>query len=337
MSLRRHADGGSLRRPVDVREALKGQLAGQDAAPRPVWNNAVRFPDAGVEDHYLVLDSFERDAAGSSLETGTFRFGLGRQTHNQTIGCPDLQNVFQLQVFPFDIPVLEENPYTLNDPQTDLGLPPLAANPGPPAAGSLSGGLTQLPYGRITMYFTGLSGQSISDANGRRHHFEFDAALLPPKNDRIRLTPVMDCLTFTTPVSEIDSFTVQFYNPFQPVAFPADRLAVTLTSVTSPPSLDLAPNGQAHNLVVGDRIHVSGAATADEVINRYLNRPGGLLVGDGTTATHVRLNPDVDATALGAAPFASSTQVVVEVPKNRIRILLRVRGRAEGVTNLLSP
>ena len=334
------------REPVDIKELLKKEaFAGRAAGCDDHFEKNRPCPSEiyGISDQYLVLDSAEKTRA-SRPDHGqlAFNFMVQGVTRDQDIGVRDvLDTIIEIQVVPFCIPLLPEEAYVVNNPVVNPALPRLVPNPGPPAAGSLSGPLTQLPYcNRITMLLKEIGLQSITDADGKRHHFEFTASLAGPNSDRLLLTPVagQDTYVFTDPIKDIHGLTVCFFNPFEPVNLPADMLySVTPTAVTAPPFLDLQLlTGQSHNLVPGDRIYVSGMSSADQAINSYVNRRGGLLVGAGTTATEIRLNPDVDATALGVPPFASGPVDVV-IAKNRIRIPLRLRRVVDRLTNYIAP
>jgi hypothetical protein len=334
------------REPIDIKELLKREAFASRAAScddhfekhRPCPSKIY-----GISDQYIILDSAEKTEA-SRPDRGelAFNFMVQGVTRNQDIGVRDqLDTVIEIQVMPFCIPLLPEEEYILNNPITNPALPRLVANPGPPPAGSLAGSLTQLPYcSRVTMLLKEIGLQSITDASEKRHHFEFEATLAGPNQDRILLTPIAghDTYVFTDPIKDIHGLTVCFFNPFERVNLPADVLyGVTATSVTTPPFLDLQLlAGQTHNVVPGDRIFVRGMATANAPINNYVNRREGLVVGPGVTPTEIPLNPDVDTTPLGAPPFASS-RIELIIAKNRIRIPLRLRRVVDRLTNYIAP
>lgn len=131
------------------------------------------------------------------------------------------------------------------------------------------------------------------------------------------------------------------------------------------------------NLAVDDRIFVEGFASGNGLLDRHVNRPEGHLVGaaaadsgtglfdiagpaGGSTTTPVpgaktatavfRLNPDPQVTGLtvvdaAGAPVVvangdairSSSEIVVRIAKNRVRIPLRMRRIVDRLTNYVSP
>jgi hypothetical protein len=307
---------------LDVKEILKQQVKSPTDNYRP---NPTKL--YGISDQYIILDSVEKNAA-SHPEYGelSFNFMIQGVTRNQNIGVRDqLDTIIEMQIMPFFIPLLQDVEYSLNVNNLTL-----TANPSAPT----NGALTQLPFGgRVTLVFSEIGLQSISDASEKRHHFEFDSALAPTK-DRLILTPINDKYIFTDPIKDIHGLTACFYNPYERISFPPDILYnVIPTSKSNPPQLDFEV--KYHNLLPGDRIFITGLSTSDSAINSYINRRDGHIVGNGTTSTIVRLNPDVDTTSLGF-PFTSGPVIII-IPKNRIRIPLRLRRIIDRLTNYIAP
>lgn len=204
--------------------------------------------------------------------------------------------------------------------------------------------------------------QSYSDANNRRHHFEFAAApagpaTAPGTGDRMHLTPLEDCgnYLFTEPIKDVHGLTVCFYNPDHILRFPPDCMYGVLASASDPDTFltftYLDPSGLL-NLAVGDRIFIKGfAVTGYPVLNTYITRPEGHLVGladfssvlttSGRTVIF-RLNPDVDMGGLtpaflAGAPVPSTQRIDICIAKNRLRIPLRFRRIVDRLTNYITP
>jgi hypothetical protein len=327
----------------DVREALKRQaFASRVPGCDDHFEKSRPCPQEvyGVSDQYVVLDSAEKvETSRPELGELEFNFMVQGVTRGQAIGVHDVvDTVIEIQVMPFCIPLPPDKDYLTNSTHGDDGLPRLVANPAPPGSGTLP--LSQTPYcDRVTLFFPELGRQSISDAGGRRHHFEFSAAVAPT-GDRLELTPLAghDTYVFTDPIQDVHGLTAQFYNPFEPLSLPADVLyGVTPDNSINVNFLDFALGAnQSHNLAPGDTFHVQGLSTSNNIINRYANRDAGLIAGAGTTADNITTNPLIDVNPLGGN-LSSSGRVNVLIDKNRIRIPLRLRRVVGRLTNYIAP
>ncbi len=320
----------------------------------------------GVSDQYMVLDSFEK-LQESPVEVGEFQFNFMVQgvTRNQNIGVKEtLNTVIGIQCYEFCIPVL---PIDNFDPATAVTLAPnlavlgLAANgalPVPPALNPISDARSQIPFcKRVTMYFKEIGLQSYSDTNNRRHHFEFRAEMADiAVRDRVRLSPIdftSSYFLFTEPIQAIHGLTVAFYNPGEVLRFPPDILYMSSAASDAGQLLEFSYHDPTNliNLAPGDRIYVKGFATGNPVLDRWVTRPEGQLVGaggfllvppagpsDGTTVTF-RLNPDVSVAAFypPGVPIPSTEQIDIYIAKNRLRIPLRFRKVVPKLTNYVSP
>lgn len=380
------APAGNYRpgRTLDVHEILKREAFASSAAScddhfeksRPCPSTVY-----GVSDQYLVLDSWEK-VESSRINEGQFVFNFMVQgvTRDQNIGVKDkLDTIIGIQVCDFCIPLLPLDDF---DPERITSLSPglselgLTVNGPPPVTGdAVSNPQSQTPFcERVTMYLKEIGLQSISDAENRRHHFEFDASVVgsapaPADGDRILLTPLRRCdyYLFTDPIQDIHGLTVCFYNPTNTLAFPPDCLYDTIASADAGQSLQFTYNDPTNliNLAVGDRIYIRGFQAYDaasdtdySILNAYIGRPEGHQVGvDGfsispvppayptpTSGTTVafRLNPDVSTAGL-SPPIAANTQITsrtritVCIAKNRTRIPLRLRRVVDRLTNYIAP
>lgn len=313
---------------------MRAAEARRAAAPPRREGAGGDYPGYGFATVDLTLDSAARNEAVSDPARGLYSFVLtSGSSATQAVGLASpLRDVVRLELAAFAMPLPPAQAYPVSAAATEA-LPLLTPNPGTPGSATL-GALSQLPLGRISLEIAELAAQASRDLDGRRPAFEFTCAV---QGDRLQLTPLRSSFVLNHPLASLENLTLRFGNPTGTVSFPPDLLsALQATSATAPPNLDLQlPAGhQAHNLVADDRVSISRANTGNAVIDRYLMREEGLLVGAGTTATYIRLNPDVDTTVLGIPPFGGATMRAV-VQKNRFRIPLRVTCLTKQPTNWL--
>lgn len=373
---RRENFNGSPRRAaerIDVHELLKQEaFSASESSCDDHFEKNRPCPSAvyGVSDQYMVLDSFEK-VETSTPEKGEFKFNFMVQgvTRDQNIGVKDkLDTIIGIQVCSFCIPLL---PFDDFDPATIIALNPalsalgLTANGPLPATGdAATNAQSQTPFcSRVTMYLKEIGLQSYSDADNRRHHFEFQAepegapTTTSPSGDRLRLTPLEKCeyFLFTDPIQDVHGLTVCFYNPGNTLRFPPDCLyGVRVVSASPGQELIFIYNDPTNllNLEVGDRIYIRGFSTKHPLLDTYVGRPEGHLVGQGgfnrtppsPNGITVRflLNPSISTAGLSppippGTTIASSTQVVVCIAKNRVRIPLRFRRVVGRLTNYIAP
>ena len=362
--VRRPAGRPRPSRDLDVHEMLKLEAFGPD---RPgcddVYNvgrpcQTVVGGTVGISDQYIVLDSFEK-VAGSKVHQGELQFNMMVQgvTKDQTIGVRDcLDNVISVRVGAFTIPTLS---YDVFVPATVLAIEPylsvltLVANGALPAAGdAVTNAQAQTPYGRVTLYLKEFGMQSYSDHNNRRHHFEFDASLVG-LGDRMMLTPLRygEPFVFTEPIQAVDALTACFYTPGTQLRLPPDCLYNVQASSNGAQLLTFTYTDPTNllNLAVSDRVTIEGFVTGNTILDAYIARPAGHMVGAGgfslgavsragQTVTF-RLNPDVTVSAYYGASVAvpSTSSVVVKVAINRIRIAMQLRRVVDHQTNFIAP
>ena len=362
-----------MSRRVDVHELLKQEAFATNAKSclthfeknRPCPSDVY-----GVSDQYMVLDSFEK-VRESRPDRGVFVFNFMVQgvTRDQNIGVKErLDTVIGIHVCDFTVPRLPFDEFDpaatqLADPSLPAGF--LSANGGLPTVGdAVTNPQSQLPFnGRVILYLKEIGLQSYSDADDRRHHFEFEAEMAGPSavgvlGDRFLLKTVSDCkhYIFTDPIKDIHGLTLCFYNPSRELRFPPDVLYNVAVAADAAGLLTFAYTDPTNliNLEVGDRVFVKGFSSTSPTLNKYVNRDQGHLVGANGyvvtppataaagTAVGWRLNPDVDVTTLAPpfpanAPIASTTTVDVRIAKNRLRIPMRFRRVVDRVTNYIAP
>jgi hypothetical protein len=193
---------------------------------------------------------------------------------------------------------------------------------GAPSTDTLTSPLTQIPFcNRITVQMFEMGLQSYSDRNGARHHFEMEALPRFVQTDSglvdegtLELRPLHDWDTyvFTDPIKSVDGLTMIFRNPDFPVSFPPSCLFGVQAQVAATGQF-LQFNAPNHGLMPGDRIFINNFTSGNLVIDNYVNRKQGQIVGvGGLTADSFRLNPDVGTAPLGlalGAPIVPSTRV----------------------------
>ena len=350
------APAGNYRpgRTLDVHEILKHEAFASSAAScddhfeknRPCPSTVY-----GVSDQYMILDSFEK-VETSRTQLGEFQFNFMVQgvTRDQNIGVKDrLDTIIGVQVCDFCIPLLPLDDF---DPARLVALKPglsvlgLAANAPPVTGTDVNTPQSQIPFcSRVTMFLKEIGLQSYSDADNRRHHFEFDATQVGPGQlgpalvlgDRILLTPLDNCeyFLFTDPIQDVHGLTVCFYNPGNTLRFPPDCLYGVEVRTDPGQLLQFIYNDTLNllNLREGDRIYIRDFVAFDPVsgddyqtLNSYVTRPEGHQVGlsgyglfgppplppppatlppTGTTAVF-RLNPDISTAGL-SPPIAANT------------------------------
>lgn len=340
-------------RSLDIHELLKREVFNSPGDPSDSHFEKNKPSPSGVfgaVDQYMTFDSFEKNQ-DSNTARGEFKFDFMVQgvTGGGRIGVRDkVDTVIEMQVQRFTIPLVDPVPYVTvaGAAATAAGLPVLTANAGAPAdTDSLGSPLSQLPMRFVTMQLEQVGLQSISDNNGARHHFQFNAAYeykQAPDNvttpQRIVLTPEQNWENFTmgTTLQDIFGLTFVLRNPDIPISFPPDCLYGTTASVDAAAQL-LTFNYPNHGLEADDRIFIRGFNSASGTINNYVGRLQGQIVGvGGLTADAFRLNPDVSTSLLGLALGAmipTPTQITICVAKRRLWIPMRFRQVVPRLTN----
>jgi hypothetical protein len=246
----------ALNRP-NVHEMLKQQVSVIDCPKTPM--------KTGISDQYITLDSFVK-LEDSNTDRGEFKWNFVVQgsTTDDAMGVNStIDNVIQIQIGAFSMPMLPEVPYVLNPaPAAPTGtdqlvlvhnnvngaapfspilvpnVPPFGQYPGqiliPPnifATGWMNNPYSQTPFfDRLSIQFKEASSQSISARHGARHHFEFVmSAGESGANPNMMLAKPLsqnnwDTYTFTEPIRDFHGLTLVFRNPDNPIRFLPDCL-----------------------------------------------------------------------------------------------------------------
>lgn len=159
-------------------------------------------PDAGIIDTYIYCDSVFKDP-GSDLQNGRLVFDVAALNNNQPI-----DNVIEMEISAFYIPVVDNFPLDLPIPQTFF-------------------------YRRNTLLIQELSTQAYFGPNQNRFHWEVDVT---PQGIANQVTPVKPKFIFGRPVRDITKITLVLKTPLTPLTLPTDvypAVAVAGTGTTA--------------------------------------------------------------------------------------------------------
>jgi len=330
------ARAGSRRENLDIHEMMKAEaLAGPEENCNPHFEKNRPGPEDiyGISDQYIVLDSFQK--LDSTTETGVLQWNFMVQgvTGDQVMGVRDrIENVIQVQMGMFSMPMLPEVPYTtaaapvtIPSGRNQLILTRNNASPGGAAprldplqypSWALTGAnttvapwvhnpYTQTPYyGHFTIEMREAGNQAYSDRNNVRHHFDYVLSSKGPGHNpnMLQAKPLCgdswDTFTFTDPLKDIHGLTLVFRGPDSPIQLPPDTLTgVTFDAVGAAPNNYLAVTAIGHGLAMGDRIFIERFSSGNAVLDAYMNRAGGHVVAGNPAAPAL-----APGTLLSAAP-----------------------------------
>jgi hypothetical protein len=283
--------------------------------------------------NYIIADSIERDQSASNLNEGRYVFNLGLKgiMRNGWVGWESKnENLTYIRVHQFQIQVLPDAISAITPPVTATSTTPhLIANPG------ASNAISQIPSNIMTMEIQEIACQGIYQPPNNRYHFQFTVTPNATQNPTYNtLVPINDKYILGDLVNNMTTLTLIFRNPFFPVRFNNDLITDAIPfayNLGGTPVLGFSTN-QSNLLDVGDMIYVFNFDCGNTVINNYVTRQEGLLVGAApipSSTSSFSLNPAVDITALGIAPpnpLVMIGQCRVVIVKNRMRIPLMFGG-----------
>lgn len=249
-------------------------------------------------EHYIMLDSYVK-IKNSSTEFGEFKwnFNTQGQTLDESIGVSEnIDNVIQIQMATFYIPLLEDSTY-MDTRVESYGTVKLYQNntslPGQPPTLIRQNGsygqysysilfdgetykfpwpnnpFSQIPFAnKITVHIKEAGLQSYANFNNVRFNFEFIAM----HNNRLNGNPNFmqvkpingarwDEINFTTPLRNLNTMTLIFRNPDYTINFEPDvmyRSFISLVSDPTPPAghFLVITTQFVHKLCAGDRIYI---------------------------------------------------------------------------------
>ena len=376
---------------------IKNSQKNMDIYQKKVMEWECNMKQLGISDHYMVLDSYQK-LEDSHPEHGEYKFNFSPRgaTKDQSIGIrDDITRIIEMTVSKFTIPLTKLDSFdssTITTANPSLSILGLTGNPSEPSAdvSAVSSRHQQYAHQRITMFMRDISAQSFIDNEDTRHHFEFDISAIghikaSGHGDKLLLTPIDDNYVLTDPINHVHGMSLNFYNPDYQLKMPPDVIyGVSMFSAmpnsgASPTDNIIQfrfsePTGQLE-LLYGDRIFFKGfesyyilsstneKITQNHVLNRYINRPEGHIIGEDIVSStssivalvvvpvgnlyNIYLNPNIKTVNLdnftnsGSAglPYAngeeirSKTRVNMYIAKNRIRIPIRFRTLTKKYTN----
>jgi hypothetical protein len=225
---------------------------------------------------YLYLDSRYRtlDTNGTTQFTWDHVNNLTRQQGSvNTVGI--IQDIISMKVYPVRLP------YTSS-----------ADN----------------DYKRITMLVNEFAAQSFIAHENRRFHFMFN---VENNNQWMELTASDNNdgeFKFTKPVTKLDSITVSFGSPTEPVIFDTDRMNASITTIGFPTIITTVLD---HNLQTGDRIYIDTFSTKSlindqNIINSVNNSSGHIIIVTSQTEFSIPIDTSPIITPLTGTISAPS-------------------------------
>lgn len=225
----------------------------------------INEPISSVNNAYFLLDSRYRILGNDG--TAFFKWGhinslvRAQGTYN-SIG--DIRDIISIQIMPFRIP-------------------------------AVASAIT--PYNRITTFVHELCPQSYVAHEERRFHFIGDVKVKPGGWLEVSSHHYSHGeFKFNKPITHLDSMTITFATPLEPIVFDKDRLLGTITSYASPTVIQFPEN---HNLTTGDKVYITTFDTinpnADNTFIINMNNLSGLLA---TVTTPLEITVPVDTSSV---------------------------------------
>ena len=154
-------------------------------------------------------------------------------------------------------------------------------------------------YSRVTMFIEEFAAQSFIAQENRRFHFMFSTHV---SGNWVFLSPDSfndGFFRFRNPITRLETFTVSFGSPLQPIVFDNDRVSATITD-TSNYGISLSIDFEfEHGLETGEVVFISGFTTVNPNIDgnviRQVNNQNGIVVNVIDVNT---ISIDVDTTSI---------------------------------------
>lgn len=206
-------------------------------------------PEANQKHAYLVFDSKYRNPTFGPITNFNWVFVPNATTQTGSVNslATSIRDVNYIKSYPIRIPLTPTSDSTL---------------------------------GRTTLNIEEFDAQSFIDKN-RKYHFSY--ANLKSADGRwldlIQIFHNAGKFKFATPITKIDSLTLNFGNPVNLITFPADRIGY---SIAYGPILTIITTFGQHNLITGDLVSFSDFVTispvADALIINKINSENGFYI-----------------------------------------------------------
>lgn len=192
-------------------------------------------PSGTVRKNYIFFDTrYKAQNTDGTTVSWNFLSNSSTNTPGGINSIGDIKNVTSIKVYPFKIPYQDV--------------------------------IVSNAYNRVTMLIQEFSGQAFIGQEGRKFHFIFETEI---DNNMIKLTPLpppFGLFEFAKPITQIDTLTLSFGMPLEPIIFDIDRGSVTV-AYTNPAQFTMT-NNVPHTLTTGDQVYFSGFTSGD-TINDY--------------------------------------------------------------------
>jgi len=200
----------------------------------------------GVKTAYLLLDTRYRVLDNDGRNQFKWNFSSTSNTIQGSVNAiGDIENITAMRVAPFKMPY---NTQGDND------------------------------YDRITMNIQEFSAQSFIAQENRRFHFMFPTFVSDRYINMVLPRDIDGEYKFTQPITRLDSITIDFASPLDPLIFDTDRRNMLLTSYGTITTFMAADN---HNLETGDLVYITNFTTAnpnlDTPIISAINNVNGVV------------------------------------------------------------
>lgn len=219
----------------------------------------------------IPLDSLNRDLADTTPNAIKWYLNVaGRPGNVGNIQIQDtLQQIIRVRASPFWLPLSTNHPYTYYS--------------------TIRMNIREFwQRAEVTDYYG--ADQTLAVQSG--YHFQFKVTQI--ESNRIFLVPENLEYTFSKPVAQIDSLTLEFREPFQPVLLESDRGTYTVTYGS--PTLFTLTSSTNNNISTGDLVYVLNFDSADSAITDELNTSYGL---PATRISNTVFTLPVDSSSLG--------------------------------------
>ena len=225
---------------------------------------AVLNPDAVKKTAYIFLDSRYRVLDNDGRASIRWNFTNNASTIQGSVNyLGDIQNIVSMRIAPFKLP------YTV---QADN------------------------EYKKITMYIQEFSAQSIVAHENRKFHFICDLEANDRFIDVKAKRDESDLYVFKNPISRLDTITISFGSPLQPIVLDLDRRNMKTVSYDTVITFETT---DTHNLETGDMVYISGFSTANPDYD--INLISKVNNVDGISVTYIndsRISIAVDCSSI---------------------------------------
>lgn len=291
-------------------------------------------------DQYLIFDSFTKNKE-SDISNGQFKWALS--TSYIPPGSPgikirkQLTNISSIQAAEFAFPNIEDRKYEYTE---DIPGRLFLEKNTSDASDTYS--FHQFShFGRFTISIVETGTQTIVGKNGAVHNFEYKTVnnSMPKSFETVsnfsynfESLPIRDWDTFTTfpPIIEMNTITLNFKADDIPIKFKPDCFYDCKVHIDNHTCIKFFFDD--HGLVNGDRIFVENFVSGNSILDSYVNRVEGHLVGgepgystdvgDSPGDNHFWTNPSINVKNLTGVNMGMLLCTVM-IEKRRLRIPMK--------------